>query len=447
MAGGTFETFNKVRPGFYARFEGVPTPLTSVGTRGIVAIPVPLGWTTGVTEVFSTDLVDGSVEQKLGYSTFSPELQLVRLALKNAYKALVYRIDVGGEKASATISELGVVAQHAGVIGNEIQIVTQTEPDGRITVETYFKAMLKDTQTVSDLSELLDNDFVQLDGTGTVLSESAGTFLAGGTNGTITNENYTGFFAAIRSKKFNTLAIPSADPSLVPLTLSFVENLREEVGKKVQAVVYNSAQDYEGIISTMGQGYIDEVETVSPIAFVAYMGGLSAGANINESNTYHVIRNAHTIINPLSDEEIKEAILKGFIILSEREDDGAIVVETDINTLITYGNYKNKSFSKNRTVRVLDEIYNTCRAIFERQYIGKVDNDPIGRNVYKADLLNYLNQLQGMRAIKNFDSTTDVEVVEGQQEDEVIINMHIQPNDSMEKAYMFVKVGRKQTAQ
>ena len=60
MAGGIFQSQNKVRAGAYINFESVPKPMSKVGTRGIATIPIPLTWGATLTELYSTDLIDGS---------------------------------------------------------------------------------------------------------------------------------------------------------------------------------------------------------------------------------------------------------------------------------------------------------------------------------------------------------------------------------------------------
>ena len=63
-----------------------------------------------------------------------------------------------------------------------------------------------------------------------------------------------------------------------------------------------------------------------------------------------------------------------------------------------------------------------------------------GRNLFKADIIDYLNKLQNMAAVQNFDSTTDIEVLAGEAIDAVVVNLAIQPVDAMEKLYMTVNV-------
>ena len=188
-------------------------------------------------------------------------------------------------------------------------------------------------------------------------------------------------------------------------------------------------------------------EEIPPALFVAFVAGLTAGAEVNESNTYKMIEDAVRVIYPegvapYDNEEIIKLLNQGQFILSTRQD-GAIVVEKDINTL--HYPYPSKdvnyTFSKNRVIRTLDEINNAIKQLFENTYIGKVDNEEDGRNLFKADVISYLNLLQSIKCIQNFDSTIDIEVLPGNDIDAVVCNLWVQPVDSMEKLYMTVNVG------
>ena len=96
MAGGTFKSQNKIRPGAYINFKGVAKPLSGLGTRGVVTMPVAMSWGAEVTELLSTDLIDGKSLPKIGYTAFEEQSQIFREALKHAYKAIIYRLDTGG---------------------------------------------------------------------------------------------------------------------------------------------------------------------------------------------------------------------------------------------------------------------------------------------------------------------------------------------------------------
>lgn len=442
MAGGTWLTQSKIRPGAYINFKGVAAPLASLGARGIVTMPIPMSWGGEVTEVLSTDLIDGKSLAKIGYTAFDEESQIIREALKNAYKAIIYRLDTGGTKAVATLNPLNVTAKYAGVVGNEIS-VSITANGAKFDVITIFRGVEKDRQTVPSIADLEDNEWVVFSGDGNLV-ENAGVALAAGTNGTISDATYAEYLNIIKSYNWNTMAIPQDAATVNASIIAFIKSQRDEFGRKVQAVLYDAEADYEGIIS-VSQGYETVNETVSPTTFVAYVAGLTAGANANESNTYHMIPGATSIVypsgvTPYGNEEVIEALKSGKFILSTRQD-GAVVVEQDINTLHSFTADKGYTFSKNRVIRTLDEINNTTALIFERSYIGKVNNDSDGRNIFKADIISYMNNLQNISAIQNFDAASDIQIYAGESIDAVVVDLAIQPVDSMEKLYMTVMVG------
>jgi hypothetical protein len=437
MAGGTWTSQNKVRPGAYINFKGVSAPTTAVGSRGIVTLPLPMSWGAQITEILSLDLAAGKTLETIGYVVTDEEAQIFREALKNCYKAIIYRVDAGGEKADAIIGNLTATAKYAGVVGNRISIAIVANST-KFDVYTYVDGVQKDKQVaLATVAEVQDNAWVDFSGT-LVLTANAGTTLTGGTDGTVSDANYTAYLNAIQSYNYNTMGIPVDNATVAAAVETFIKLQRDTYGKKIQAVLYDYAGDYEGIIS-VDQGYKTTNETVSAPTFVAYVAGLTAGSEVNQSNTYHAITGAVEIVSPKTDSEIETALAAGKMVLSYRID-GAIVIEQDINTLHTFTVEKPYSFSKNRVIRTLDGINNDLALSFQKNYIGKVNNNADGRNLYKASVVGYLNTLQGINAIQNFDSTTDVVISAGEAIDAVVADLAIQPVDSMEKIYMTVLV-------
>ena len=90
-------------------------------------------------------------------------------------------------------------------------------------------------------------------------------------------------------------------------------------------------------------------------------------------------------------------------------------------------------------IRVLDEIANQITSVFEASFMGKINNNDIGRTTFKNVLVGYFNQLQGLNAIQNF-VAEDITVEAGIEIDEIIVTANIQPVDSVEKLYMTVKL-------
>jgi len=441
--GGIFTSQNKVRPGTYINFKAIAAPLSTLGTRGVMTMPVAMSWGATITELFSTDLVDGNSVSKIGFNADAPESLLFREALKNCYKAIVYRLDTGGVKALASIGDLNLVAKYPGIVGNDITVSVVVN-GANFDVLTYYNGKQKDKQTVAVSDELIGNDWVDFSYTTGTLTANVGTPLITGADGTIVDATYETYRNAIATYTWQTMAIPYVT-TLESDFLEYVTQLREVQGKKVQVVLYNDVtSDYEGII-TVAQGYTTDNYTVSPTQFTAYFAGLTAGALPDESNTYHKIIGATSIvypddITPYTNDEIIAKLKSGKIVISNRQD-SAIIIEQDINTFRTYTPDKDYSFSKNRLIRTYDEIATQLSLIFSLTYIGKIDNSSDGRNLYKSDVIDWLNRFQTTGAIKNFNGADEVTIYQGEAIDSVVIDLVVQGQDAMEKLYMTITVG------
>lgn len=442
MAGGIWLAQNKVRPGAYINFKAVPKSKMTVGDRGIVAMGLPLSWGKEgeLIEVLSSDLLDGTSKKKVGFTAFDSESKLLAGALNYAYKALVYRMDAGGSKASVTFGNLTATAKYNGTFGNKILIaITQDAVSGLWTVITYVDGASLNSQKVANVTELENNDYVDFTGNGE-LEVTAGVALTGGTDGTVTeNTAYPAMLALLKMARWQVLACLSSETTIKANIQTFIKMMRDDEGRYVQAVVadYDGA-DCEGIINSINGAVIDEV-TFSKEEFTAIVAGMTAGANINKSNTAREIVGATSIVGELDDAGIKEALKNGKFVLSTSAS-GKIKVEQDINSLHTFTQDRNYNFTKNRVIRTLDEIGTSTEIVWEDSYMGKVDNNNIGRGIFKSDLIAYGNEMQRINAIQEFAGADDITVAQGNDLDSVLVEWGVKPVDSMEKLYMTVNV-------
>ncbi|WP_313803591.1 phage tail sheath family protein [Cytobacillus sp.] len=437
MAGGTYTAMNKVRPGVYINFESEPKPLGSLGERGIVTFALPLSW--GVEKEVLEIEAGENVRAKLGYSITDPELLLVREALKRAKKVLLYRLNEG-TKATATADTLTITAKYSGVRGNDISIAVQKNIDDatKFDVQTLVEGAEMDLQTVESIEQLHSNDWVTFNGTG-VLTETAGISLANGSDGIATNQDHLDYLSAIEVFEFNTIGLTAADTILKSLYSSFVNRLRSDEGVKVQLVVENyPIADGEGVISVKNGVILSDGTALSANQAVAWVAGATAAADVNESLTYQAYDDAVDAEPRYTNSQIEAALKNGEFVFVQSN--GLAMVEQDINTLKSFSPKKGKHFSKNRVIRVLDGINQDIKRIFEKFYIGKVDNHADGRNLLRNELNNYLLMLQNVNAIQNFDAQRDVTIQAGSDSDSVYVEVHVQPVDSIEKIYMKVQV-------
>lgn len=451
MAGGSFQSQNKIRPGAYIKFQGVPSNDNIVGSRGIVTMAAPIGWgpEDELIKVTVADLYSNKLEKILGFNVYSASAKLFKAALENAHTLLVYRADKGGTKASVQIDvasnkKLKVTAKYAGTTGNNISISIKQAFVGGYSVNTFLGSTQKDSQIVTDIKDLVANDFVTFEGEGVIAQTAVNTLLTGGTNGTPTNQIYTEYLAKLKTTQFDTLAaFKIGDTELFNggTIKEFIQEMRETRGIKCQAVINNYvAANYEGVISTYNQGvkYADGTELTAE-EFVVWMAGATAGADVTESNTYKVVANAVEVTGNVLEDDIETLITSGYIIISKRRD-GAIVVEKDINTLVNLRDDVTDAFKENKVIRLLDAVANHIALDFEQNYAGKVVQDANGRALFKASIISYLTELQNSGAIINFNSSTDVMVEAGEQVDAYYSEIYIQPTYSVDKLYMIVNV-------
>jgi len=437
MAGGTFTTQNKVRPGVYIQMESEGGSLGTMGERGIAAMALPLSW--GEPHTIMTIHAGDDPYEVLGYDRSANELLLVREALKRARTLLLYRLN-DGTQATASHGDLTVTAKHGGARGNAIGIVVQPNADdGQLfDVTTVVGGSAVDTQSVPDIAGLTANAWVEFAGSGE-LTATAGVALAGGADGTATNQNHIDFLAALEVEEFHTLAYPGTDDTLKGVYAAFVKRMREDEGRKVQAVMENyPSADYEGVISVKNGVVLGDGTVLTAAQATAWTAGATAAAAVNQSLTYSAYDGAADVNPRLTNSQIIEALENGEFVFTLSA--GRPVVEQDINTFKSFTPAKGKGFRKNRTLRVMDGLANDWKVTFERYYIGKVDNNADGRNLFRKECVKLVETYQGIGAIQNFDPQSDITVVQGEEADAVYVEGRIQAVDAIEKAYMKVRV-------
>ncbi|OME79056.1 phage tail sheath protein [Paenibacillus sp. FSL A5-0031] len=437
MAGGTYTSQNKVRPGVYINLVGEKKTVGSMGERGTVSVPLNLNW--GQSKAVIAINAGDDLRSLLGYDLSAPEVLLVREAFKKAKTLLLYRLNEG-TKATAVAGSLTLTAKFGGVRGNDITVAVKQNVDdeARFDVITFVAKEAVDSQTAANIAELKSNAFVSFGGTG-ALTLAAGVPLVGGSNGTVTNQDHTDYLAQIELKDFNTIALVSADLSLKSVYAAFARRLREEEGRKIQVVLANyPSADSEGVISVKNGVKLLDGTVLDAQKATVWVAAATAGAPMNKSLTYEAYEEAADADIRYTNSQTVEALQAGEFLFTVSG--GRVIVEQDINTFTGYSPEKGKAFSKNRVIRVLDGIANDFKHIFESFYIGKVDNNADGRSLFRNECLKYLNNLQSLNAIQNFDAQADLSVAAGEDTDSIIIEAHIQPVDSVEKVYMKVTV-------
>ncbi|WP_270786773.1 phage tail sheath family protein [Enterococcus lactis] len=433
MAGGTWTTQNKMRPGAYVNVKSTGNVNTSESTNGVMTLPLVLDFGP---EGVVTEITASSDLTQFGYDLASEKLLLLQEALKQAAKVLLYRVG-SGAKATITEGPLTVTALFGGTRGNDINVVSKANVNatGSFDVETFVAGRSVDLQTVKTCEELKANRVITFAGEGDLTAFSV--TLEGGTNTAATVNDYMTYFSKIQVFDFNTMALPVSDEAIKTAGAAFIKRMRDEEGKKSQLVLAGYNADHEAVINVKNGVILANGTQLSAEQATAWVAGAAASAGVATSLTYKKYDGAVDVTQRFLNSEIIEALQKGEFLFTEKR--GEAVIEQDINSLHTFTTDKGKDFSKNRVLRVLDDIANNTKKTFEDNYIGKVNNDQDGREMFKADRITYFDALQAAGAITNF-AADDVEVIAGEAKDSILMNVAVQPVDAMEKLYMTVQV-------
>ena len=110
----------------------------------------------------------------------------------------------------------------------------------------------------------------------------------------------------------------------------------------------------------------------------------------------------------LTPEEIEDTILSGTLIF--RYDDGAVVIEDDVNTLKRYGQDQNETWGYYRAIKFMDMVDEDTSFTGNRQYVGKVPNGRTGQLAVLSALKIYFETLQIGGLIENFAVNIDEEL-------------------------------------
>lgn len=427
--GGTFLTHNKVLPGAYINFISKARALGTMGERGTVAFAFKGSWgdDSKILTVENGDFEKNCLEI-FGCAYDDDRVKNIREVFKGATTAKILMLG-GDKKASATIDGYKIEATNSGSLGNNIVVKSEANVGGGYLVSTIVDGNVVDEQSVTKFEELEENAFVRFSGTGESMPVTAGTKLEGGSDKALTGTDYSKFIEKIEAEDFTTLIYDGSDETTKGLFVSFTKRMRDEEGYKITCVLQDySKADFEGVISVKNT-VVGENEN----SLVYWVGGKNAGAEVNESLTNALYDGEYEINAGFKKSELKGFINDGQFTLYKEKDDYRVL--KDINSFTSFESEKNSDFSNNQIVRVLDSIANDTARIFNTYYLGKTQNNELGRSVFKAELVKYHEELQAIGAITNFEAG-DIEVSKGTEKGDVVVKEYVEPVAAMDKLYM-----------
>ncbi len=430
LMGGIWETQNKVRPDAYINFETNSLNTMGLDSNGALAIPVALDWG----EVGKFIKLSTNTKFKALFGKSLAEILPVRESFKATSNIFLYNINGLGEKAKATAEGLTATALFGGSDGNKIHVTVTVGLDGTVTIKTYFEALQVDSQKVASFEELKANDFVIF--TGSLPGADAILTLGGGATVAATNESISEFASALDSLDFKTVAYGTDDHTIKSLLALKVREFREQVGKRVTFVTNNyNAADHESTVSIKNGVTLDGGEVLTAKDAVYWFAAAFAASTVGSLTyaTYPGAIEAETMTN----DEIIQALKDGHIVYSFNNDE--VVVEQDINTFRSFTPKKNQDFRKGKIDRGMSIIENNARHIFRKYFIGKVNNDANGRDLFKKQLMKtVLDPYVRLGVIDSY-MPEDIVIEQGDEKDAVLAVLGIKFIDAMEKLYMRVE--------
>lgn len=442
LGGGTFLTQNKILPGSFINYVSVPRASNLFTDRGYATIAIPLDWGADG-EVITIEPGDLQTESlvTLGYDYTHEKMKPLREIMKGAKVLYLYRLnDNGGTKAQGTLGEtLTTVAKYEGIRGNDIMVTVENDIDveDAFLVTTRMDGIVVDEQVVLKATELKDNKIIEFKATGDALTLTAGAKLTGGANGTVVGQSHSNYLEIIEKYDFNAIGYAGDDEIVKGLYKEFTRRMRDDEGVKFQCVVYSQARtkaNFEGLINLFNKT-TDVID--SPANLVYWVTGQEAGVQVNRTITNKLYDGEYKIDTKFKTRELRDALINGYFVFYEKNEE--IRVLEDINSFTEFTLYKNIDFSKNQVIRVLDQRAKDVSIIFNKRYLGKVQNNEDGRIAFWNELVRHAETLTELGAIEDYESE-DTTVEKGFEKDAVVVHDYLMPVMAMQKLYMTIWV-------
>lgn len=435
LGGGTFLVQNKILPGSYINFVSASRASATLSDRGVATMPLDLDW--GMDDAIFTVTNDQFQKDSLkifGYPYTHEKLKGLRDLFQNIKTGHFFKLNSGGVKAA----NIYATALHRGSRGNSLKIVienseTSTEEGNRYDVSTVLDSTVVDIQKdVSVMADLKPNDYVTFIPTASI-ALTAGTPLAGGTDGTVEDVAYQTYLDKVESYAFNSMGCLATDEVVKDLFINFTRRMRDDAGVKFQTVLFRPDADFEGVIG-VENGIVNDDQNP---ALVYWATGAEAGCPVNRSLTNASYTGEHEADTDYTQAELEAGILAGKLMFHRVGDEVRLL--DDVNTFTSFTDNKSSDFASNQTMRVLDQIGNDIADLFNSKYLGKIPNDAAGRISLWNDIVKHHQELQTIRAIEDF-SGDNVTVGAGDTKKAVVVTDYVTPVNAMGQLYMTVIV-------
>jgi hypothetical protein len=196
----------------------------------------------------------------------------------------------------------------------------------------------------------------------------------------------------LETVKWDYLAVPPIQSGELSAMATWVKGLRDNLQKKVKAVLPGQAGDHEGIINyTTTTAYVGETDYTAT-EYCSRIAGLLAGTPLTISATFYPLPEVTNVSPRLTKAQLDTAIDAGkFEIYNDGE---KVKVARAVNSLTTTTADKGAAFKKIKIVDILDLIYTDIKMTAEDNYIGKFANSYDNKLLLVTAINAYFEQLE-----------------------------------------------------
>ena len=350
----------KIRPGVYQRHtnSGFNAPVSS--QDGYCAIPVQASW--GPLGKVVRNIVANDLTKNYGPGIYGKGHTVPAAAAMfdgGASVVYTYRLGSGGQKASKEITTgLTATAKYPGTMAVSVAVQEKLGDSSMKKFQVYaVNSLVEEFSFAADgtaeganlIAAAKNSKYVDVTGSAVtvpVLAVASGA-LEGGSDPTVTNEDYSKAFAAFEPYWYNTISLDVDDPDMtLSLLLSSYLANAYKLGKLGIAVVGDkSTVDFETRcahakafndckVVYLGGGWISGTENKDGVMAICYTAGLIAATPSNQGIVHTVINGATELCESLTNAQYEDAITAGMLMVS-MSSDGSIWYDSGVNTLIT----------------------------------------------------------------------------------------------------------------
>lgn len=258
-----------------------------------------------------------------------------------------------------------------------------------------------------------------------------------------TDDHVEAMLAKLKTEDANVIVYPylksTTSASTAQQTIAnWVKAMQEEEGKNITAVLTNYVADSQYVINNVQGVTLSDGSILTAAETGAWIGGVTAGAKITESNTARKFVGAIDVTPRMTKTEMETAIKAGKLILTVDKSQNVTVV-ADVNSLTSTTQTLGDIMKQNRSVRTACGIREDIGTVWDSNIKGKYNNNEEGRSIFKSALVEYFADLERRGAIQNF-SADDITVEAGTAINAVVVTVAVQLVGSMEIAYITVNL-------